>query len=107
MVGVDYDRIIFSEMQTNDTWARDHGGISVFDEGQPVVYDFVFNGWGMKFAADMDNLITRILFIQDTFAGAFIPINLPPFVLEGCIIDSDWKGHLLTPVECLGSGNRN
>lgn len=28
-------RVIFREMDTNDTWARDHGGISVFDEGTP------------------------------------------------------------------------
>ncbi len=105
--GVDYDRIIFREMQTNDTWARDHGGISVFDEGQPVVYDFVFNGWGMKFAADMDNLITRILCMQDTFAGDVIPINMQPFVLEGGSIESDGKGTLLTTVECLASVNRN
>ena len=104
---VDYDRIIFREMQTNDTWARDHGGISVFDEGQPVVYDFVFNGWGMKFAADMDNLITRILCMQDTFAGDVIPINMQPFVLEGGSIESDGKGTLLTTVECLASVNRN
>ena len=104
---VDYDWIIFREMQTNDTWARDHGGISVFDEGQPVVYDFVFNGWGMKFAADMDNLITRILCMQDTFAGDVIPINMQPFVLEGGSIESDGKGTLLTTVECLASVNRN
>ena len=58
---VDYSRIIFREMATNDTWARDHGGITVFDQGEPVVYDFVFNGWGMKFAANLDNLITRNL----------------------------------------------
>lgn len=32
---VDYNRVIFREMETNDTWARDHGGISVFDDGVP------------------------------------------------------------------------
>ena len=56
---VDYDRIIFREMDTNDTWARDHGGISVFDEGTPMLYDFVFNGWGMKFAANQCDSHTR------------------------------------------------
>ena len=67
---VDYSRIIFREMATNDTWARDHGGITVFDQGEPAVYDFVFNGWGM-FAANLDNLITRRLSIEGTFAEGF------------------------------------
>ena len=48
---VDDTRIRFWEMETNDTWARDHGGISIFEEGKPMLYDFVFNGWGMKFPA--------------------------------------------------------
>lgn len=104
---VDYGRILFREMQTNDTWARDHGGISVFDEGRPMVYDFVFNGWGMKFAANHDNLITRKLCQMATFREEVIPINMQPFVLEGGSIESDGKGTLLTTVECLASVNRN
>ena len=104
---VDYSRIIFREMETNDTWARDHGGISVFDNGEPVVYDFVFNGWGMKFPANLDNLITRNLFAQSTFADNVLPVNMQPFVLEGGSIESDGQGTLLTTVECLSSVNRN
>ena len=104
---VDYSRILFREMETNDTWARDHGGISVFDEGVPCVYDFVFNGWGMKFAANYDNLITRNLFAQGTFSDSVLPVNMQPFVLEGGSIESDGKGTLLTTVECLASVNRN
>lgn len=104
---VDYSRILFREMEMNDTWARDHGGISVFDEGVPCVYDFVFNGWGMKFAANYDNLITRNLFAQGTFSDSVLPVNMQPFVLEGGSIESDGKGTLLTTVECLASVNRN
>lgn len=104
---VDYSHILFREMETNDTWARDHGGISVFDEGVPCVYDFVFNGWGMKFAANYDNLITRNLFAQGTFPDSVLPVNMQPFVLEGGSIESDGKGTLLTTVECLASVNRN
>ena len=104
---VDYDRVIFREMDTNDTWARDHGGISVFDEGTPMLYDFVFNGWGMKFAANHDNLITRNLCHMKTFSGEVVPANMQPFVLEGGSIESDGKGTLMTTVECLASVNRN
>ncbi len=104
---VNEDNLIFREMETNDTWARDHGGISLFYEGVPTVYDFVFNGWGMKFAADMDNLITRQLFISDTFKEEVQHANLQPLVLEGGSIESDGKGTLLTTAECLLSVNRN
>lgn len=104
---VDYGRIRFYEMETNDTWARDHGGISLFDGGEPVIYDFVFNGWGMKFAAHLDNLITRKLAAQRAFAPDIPVINMQPFVLEGGSIESDGAGTLLTTVECLASVNRN
>lgn len=104
---IDERRIIFREMETNDTWARDHGGISVFAEGQPIVYDFVFNGWGMKYAAYHDNLITRTLAAADTFADGVRVVNMQPFVLEGGSLESDGKGTLLTTSECLESLNRN
>lgn len=68
---VDDSRIIFREMATNDTWARDHGGITVFDQGEPVVYDFVFNGWGMKFAANLDNLVTRTCRYREHLPAGF------------------------------------
>ena len=104
---VDESRVIFREMETNDTWARDHGGITVFEAGIPKVYDFVFNGWGMKFAANNDNLVTRRLFQSGTFAQDVEVINMQPFVLEGGSIESDGRGTLLTTVECLSSANRN
>ena len=104
---VDERKVIFREMETNDTWARDHGGVSVLDGEVPMVYDFIFNGWGMKFAAGKDNLITRNLFHTDTFAKEVIPANMQPFVLEGGSLESDGKGTLLTTAECLLSANRN
>ncbi len=104
---VDYSRILFRTIDSNDTWARDHGGISVFYGSEPVVYDFVFNGWGMKFPANHDNLITALLFADETFAGDVRRINMQPFVLEGGSIESDGAGTLLTTVECLESFNRN
>src|SRR5690554_6829694 len=55
-------QLILTEIESNDTWARDHGAISVFIGGKPVIYDFGFNGWGLKFAANYDNQITGKLF---------------------------------------------
>lgn len=100
--------IRFYETPLNDTWARDHGGISVFgDEGEKYLYDFVFNGWGLKFPANLDNLITRNIFGQGAFLDDVIGVDMRPYVLEGGSIDSDGCGTLLTTRECLCSVNRN
>ena len=50
------------ELPSNDTWARDHGGITVYDNGQRVIYDYAFNGWGQKFEAGLDNELTAKLY---------------------------------------------
>jgi len=102
----DLSRITFAEMATNDTWARDHGGITVLKDGKPVIYDFTFNGWGLKFAANHDNMITRRLYSAGIF-GEARHRNCFDFVLEGGSIESDGEGTLLTTAECLLSDNRN
>lgn len=105
---IDFDRIIFKECEINDTWARDHGGISVWgDNGEKYVYDFVFNGWGLKFASDKDNQITKNIFFDGAFAEDVMCVDMRPFVLEGGSIDTDGCGTLITTEECLCSANRN
>jgi len=104
---VDTTRIRFTQLPTNDTWARDHGGITVFEDGKPAVLDFTFNGWGMKFPANFDNLITKRLFEENIFAGNVEYRNRLNFVLEGGSIESDGRGTILTTAECLLSDNRN
>jgi agmatine/peptidylarginine deiminase len=104
---IDLNQIIFRTMDYNDTWARDHAGITVFINGKPVVYDFVFNGWGMKYPANLDNLITRKLAASKTFNEDVEVISMQPFVLEGGSIESDGKGTVMTTLECLLSANRN
>ena len=107
-LAVDVDRISFHEAPLNDTWARDHGGISVFgDGGEKYLYDFVFNGWGLKFASDLDNRITRTIFSDGAFNDDVIGVDMRPYVLEGGSIDTDGHGTLLTTTECLTSVNRN
>ena len=105
--GADVSKITFVEMPTNDTWARDHGGITVLEDGKPVIYDFTFNGWGMKFAANHDNQITRRLFDKRIFGENTDYKSCLDFVLEGGSIESDGEGTLLTTSECLLSDNRN
>ena len=105
---IDIDKIKFYESPLNDTWARDHGAISVFGEnGEKYIFDFVFNGWGLKFASDLDNQITRTIYNQGAFKDDVLGVDMRPFVLEGGSIDSDGRGTLLTTTECLCSINRN
>jgi agmatine deiminase len=95
------------EMPSNDTWARDHGPVTVFREGVPVLYDFRFNGWGQKFPSNHDNQITRRLFNKEVFSANAGYANFLEFVLEGGAIESDGEGTILTTAECLLSLNRN
>ena len=93
------------ELDTNDTWTRDYGPITVHDNGRPLLLDFSFNGWGLKFPADQDNQASRRL--HDLGALGAAPIETVGLVLEGGSIESDGKGTLLTTAECLLGPNRN
>jgi len=98
----------FAEAPINDTWARDHGAISVHGSaGEKFILDFVFNGWGLKFGANLDNQITRTIYLQGAFSSDVNYLDMRPFVLEGGSIDTDGHGTLLTTAECLCSLNRN
>lgn len=95
------------EVQSNDTWARDHSAISVFEDDKPTLYDFKFNGWGLKFAANHDNQINRKLFGKKTFSPEVTYVNKKNFILEGGALESDGKGTLLTTSACFTAPNRN
>jgi len=95
------------EFPSNDTWARDHGAISVFVDGKPCVLDFTFNAWGMKFPANFDNQLAFSLYGAQVFKPEVAYENCMPFVLEGGSLESDGEGTLLTTTECLLSVNRN
>ncbi len=100
------DRIRFVECPTNDTWARDHAFITLIERhSDPLLLDFCFNGWGLKFAADKDNLINSHLAKTGILNGDYI--NCRNFILEGGSIESDGEGTLLTTSTCLLSPNRN
>ena len=88
-----------SHFTSNDTWARDHGFITVAEtsnEGneETVLLDFCFNGWGEKFEAEMDNRINRHLYEQGLVKGRYE--DHLDFVLEGGSIESDGKGTIFT-----------
>ena len=103
--------IIVDDIPHNDTWARDHGFITVEESpaaGQPssiILLDFCFNGWGGKFPAELDNALNRRLYEQGLVKGTYEP-HLD-FVLEGGSIESDGKGTVFTTRCCLMAPHRN
>ena len=92
-----HKNFIFRKVKNNDTWARDFGAISVKVDDEVKLLDFKFNGWGLKFPANYDNLISRKIF------NIYKSYN---FVLEGGSIDTNGEV-LLTTSKCLLEENRN
>lgn len=92
-------------MPTNDTWARDHGFITLLGPDGPTLLDFQFNGWGQKFEATLDNEICRNMDEQAILLGRYE--NHLDFVLEGGSIESDGQGTILTTSQCLMAPHRN
>lgn len=93
------------QIDTNDTWARDHAFITTIEDGVRVANDFGFNGWGMKFASDLDNQINERIFNQ--LEGKFEYKDHRRIILEGGSVESDGKGTILTTSSCLLAPNRN
>ncbi len=89
----------------NDTWARDHGPLTLVNEQkQTQSLDFIFNGWGNKYDSSLDNAINKSLLQQPVIQASYEAVDL---VLEGGGIEVDDNGHLLTTEQCLLNPNRN
>ena len=97
--------IVVDDIPHNDTWARDHGFITVEENGTNVLLDFCFNGWGEKFEAELDNQINRHLYDKGIVKGIYE--DHLDFVLEGGSIESDGKGTVFTTTCCLMAPHRN
>lgn len=94
------------EMPFNDTWTRDYGPIEVERFGRRRLLNFGFNGWGLKFASDKDNLV-NIRLAKNNIIPKDEYRNESDLILEGGSIESDGKGTILTTTRCLTSPNRN
>lgn len=103
---VNLNNVRFYIAPCNDTWARDHGPITLLDDnGDSQICDFEFNAWGSKYEANHDNLLTQAL-IQQPFVN-LCHYQTYDFVLEGGSIESDGNGTVLTTTRCLLNKNRN
>ncbi len=101
-----YEPVLIVEPPTDDTWARDHGFITLVNDcGGVRLLDFQFNGWGQKFPAEQDNAINRRLYDEGRVRGEYV--NQLDFVLEGGSIESDGQGTIFTTTGCLMAPHRN
>ena len=101
-----YEDLLVVGEPNNDTWARDHGFITlVDDEGGARLLDYCFNGWGEKFEAALDNAINRRIYDEGKVKGEYV--DCLDFVLEGGSIESDGEGTIFTTSGCLLAPHRN
>ena len=100
-----HDKISFVELDTNDTWIRDFGPITIYENGERKLIDFRFNGWGGKFDAALDDKVTG--YLHKNWHFGISPLLHEEMVLEGGSIESDGQGTLLTTARCLLNPNRN
>lgn len=89
----------------DDTWARDHGPITVIENDKARLLDFAFNAWGGKFPFAKDHAINGLLHVRGAFGQT--PLESVEMVLEGGSIETDGLGTLLTTRACLLAPTRN
>ena len=100
------EQLLIVPPPSNDTWARDHGFITlVNDKGGVRLLDFQFNGWGEKFPAEIDNTLNRRIYDEGHVQGEYV--DHLDFVLEGGSIESDGRGTIFTTSCCLLAPHRN
>lgn len=102
--GVELGRVAIAEVPCDDTWARDHGPLTVARGAERLPLDFVFNAWGGKFDATQDDAITQGLGRLGVFSAAPEAV---PLVMEGGSVEVDGAGTLLVTTRCLLNPNRN
>ncbi|MEJ2407254.1 MAG: agmatine deiminase family protein, partial [Candidatus Thiodiazotropha sp.] len=75
---------------SNDSWVRDHGPVCVMRDGQRLLLDYQFNGWGNKYEAALDNRISIRLHEMGAFHD--LPLETQTLILEGGSIEVDSRG---------------
>lgn len=99
------DNINFIQARVNDIWVRDTVFLTVEREGQPVLLNFRFNGWGGKYPHQHDNALNQRLLDTPLFNNA--QHQTIDFILEGGSVESDGVDTLMTTRQCLLNQNRN
>lgn len=102
---VDLSRVRLELAPSNDSWVRDHGPLTVREDGRLRLLDFGFNGWGGKFGAALDDALTRHLHEQGVFPET--PLTSVPLIMEGGAVETDGHGTLLATRSAMLTETRN
>jgi len=99
---VDMTKVDFYVFPTDDVWSRDNGPIFAYDEeGNLVVQNWQFNGWGNKAPYENDNEIP-----QKVGTALDLPVIDIDMVMEGGALELDGKGTLISTLSCVNNDNR-
>lgn len=104
-LGIDMARVFLGIAPANDTWARDHGPITVATSTGAEILDFGFNGWGGKFDAALDDDIPSALARAGLYGAT--PCRKVPLVVEGGALETDGCGTLLATRHSVVTRSRN
>ncbi len=111
--GVTLDRVDFSIYSTDDVWVRDNGPIYVHDqEGNLVIQDWGFNGWGEKadaqsgFPIEFDNCDFIPPQIGEAQNKTVVDLN-NIMINEGGSVVIDGNGTLMACRSSILNDNRN
>lgn len=102
---VDLSRVDFKIYPNDDFWIRDNGPIYVHDkEGNLVIQDWGFNGWGNK--AEFENCNTIPAKIGQDQNRTVVDLNAV-MINEGGSVELDGKGTLMACKSSILNNNRN
>lgn len=99
---IDMSKVDFYVFPTDDVWIRDNGPIFAYDEqGNLVIENWQFNGWGNKAPYKHDNLIPSKI-----SEATGIPIVSIDMVMEGGALELDGNGTCISTLSCVNNDNR-
>lgn len=99
------ENLAFINIQTNDTWIRDYGPLTV-KHGQDLVWlDFQFNAWGNKFGSHLDNAVNQELIQHEWFRDIY-KLHAVPYTLEGGAVEVNGAGYFLSTDSVIYNPNR-
>ncbi|SJM95699.1 agmatine deiminase family protein [Crenothrix polyspora] len=99
------ENINFIQARVNDIWVRDTVFLTVESDGEPLLLNFRFNGWGNKYPHQYDNALNQRLLAAPLFEHT--KHRMIDFILEGGSVESDGIDTILTTRQCLLNPNRN
>jgi len=101
---VDMNQVDFTVCPSDDFWVRDNGPIfAQGDDGQWVILDWGFNGWGGDTPFALDDAVPLAVAVD---LGVPV-IDLSAMVLEGGAIEVDGQGTLMATRSSITGEDRN